>query len=347
MRFRCLSLLLGFVVLLSLAPVVVVQAATPDAVVAARNDLPQPYIVKKGDTLWDIANYFFRDPHQWLKIWEKNLYITNPDLIYPGNKIWFNPQARTAGGLTTVRPTPQVIIKPVERLEKPVDSTMAVTILERQDFILPGEEQGMGHILASPDERLNYGVHDRVYLKLDQPVKAGTMLDVFRTTDRVRDPANGQSLGLLVQHMGRVEVQSEENGVYRAVVVRAFEEISHGDRLKLAHTVDAQLHLISPESTLSGRVVYVRNGGHEAAQNQVIGITLGEESGVKAGMQLQIRRAGRIMIDRTSGQPVELPSEKIGDILVLLPQAHASIALITASTAPINVGDTVFGEPSR
>lgn len=346
MRFRCLSLLLGFMALLSVAPVAVVQAA-PDAVVAVRGDLPQPYIVKKGDTLWDIANYFFRDPHQWLKIWEKNLYITNPDLIYPGNKIWFNPHAQAAGGLTTCRPTPQVIIKPVERLEKPVDSTLALTILERQDFILPAEEQGMGHILASPDERLNYGVHDRVYLKLDQPVKAGTLLDVFRTTDRVRDPATAAPLGLLVQHMGQVEVQSEENGVYRAVVVKAFEEISRGDRLKPAHAVDAQLNLTLPVSTLSGRVVYVRNGGHEAAQNQVIGITLGAASGVKAGMQLQVRRAGRVITDRSSGQPVELPSEKIGDILVLLPQAQASIALITASTAPVNVGDTVFGEPSR
>ena len=61
-------------------------------------DLPQPYIVKKGDTLWDIANYFFKDPHKWLKIWERNLYITNPDLIYPGQVFkspWLMPYILT------------------------------------------------------------------------------------------------------------------------------------------------------------------------------------------------------------------------------------------------------------
>lgn len=57
---------------------------------ALNTPLSQPYTVKKNDTLWDIANHFFKNPARWMKIWEHNLYITNPDLIYPGNKIWFD-----------------------------------------------------------------------------------------------------------------------------------------------------------------------------------------------------------------------------------------------------------------
>ncbi|MDX8393733.1 MAG: LysM peptidoglycan-binding domain-containing protein [Mariprofundales bacterium] len=53
-------------------------------------NITQPYIVKSGDTLWHIASIFLKNPHRWIKVWENNAYITNPDLIYPGNEIWFD-----------------------------------------------------------------------------------------------------------------------------------------------------------------------------------------------------------------------------------------------------------------
>ena len=46
-----------------------------------------PYIIKRGDTLWDISNTFFKDPFLWPFIWKANPSITNPDLIFTGNKL--------------------------------------------------------------------------------------------------------------------------------------------------------------------------------------------------------------------------------------------------------------------
>jgi LysM repeat protein len=45
------------------------------------------YTIKQGDTLWDIANSFLKDPFLWPFIWKANPDITNPDLIYAGNKL--------------------------------------------------------------------------------------------------------------------------------------------------------------------------------------------------------------------------------------------------------------------
>ena len=45
------------------------------------------YIIKQGDTLWDISNTFFKDPFLWPFIWKANPSITNPDLIFTGNKL--------------------------------------------------------------------------------------------------------------------------------------------------------------------------------------------------------------------------------------------------------------------
>lgn len=46
------------------------------------------YIVKKGDTLWDLSESFFNDPFFWPDLWESNRHIEDPHWIYPGDSIY-------------------------------------------------------------------------------------------------------------------------------------------------------------------------------------------------------------------------------------------------------------------
>jgi hypothetical protein len=311
-------------------------------------NLPQPYIVKEGDTLWDIANYFFKNPHKWLKIWERNLYITNPDLIYPGNEIWFSVKQKKNGGLTKVHPQPQVINKPVEKLEKPINTSRFLGALARQGFIQPDAYEGVGYILDSKDERLNFGANDLLYLKMNQSANAGDRFDVFRTTgDSLKDPDSGKVLGMVVTHLGQIEIQSETDGIYHGVVLKTFEELSRGDRLKPARHIDTRITPSYPPGNIAGKILGIRGGAVEAGANQVIIINLGVSDGLESGAALSIHRSGRMVKDRVSGKDTLLPEEKIGEVLVLTPQSDLSLALVVESTASIHIGDAVRNRVRR
>lgn len=54
---------------------------------AASPEQPGKYVIRQGDTLWDIANAFYRDPFLWPLIWKSNPSVNDPDLIYPGNTL--------------------------------------------------------------------------------------------------------------------------------------------------------------------------------------------------------------------------------------------------------------------
>lgn len=49
--------------------------------------LASAYIVKRGDTIWDLSGQELRDPFAWGMIWQANPQVKNPHQIFPGQKL--------------------------------------------------------------------------------------------------------------------------------------------------------------------------------------------------------------------------------------------------------------------
>jgi nucleoid-associated protein YgaU len=86
------------------SPAVPAEAVPPAPV----QEKSTEYIIRKGDTLWDIANSFYRDPFLWPFIWKANPYVANADLIYPGNKLL----------IPSLAPIERAMEEPKERVAK-------------------------------------------------------------------------------------------------------------------------------------------------------------------------------------------------------------------------------------
>lgn len=87
--FACLSGLLAPGAALARAPQGDPALLTPAGttpVAAAQEKILYTYVIRPGDTLWDIAKWVLKNPFLWPELLKYN-YIGNPDLIFPGDKL--------------------------------------------------------------------------------------------------------------------------------------------------------------------------------------------------------------------------------------------------------------------
>lgn len=217
------------------------------------------YMVKPGDTLWDITKNELQDAFQWPMVWKENLRINNPDLIYPGQVINI-PVRLIPQGLTTLAlpaevslpaPEPEAAPEPEEALPEELAKlpTFKPSAFEgRKVKIIRAEplitrvallESGYitrrmpyeGEITGSAINRTMFAENDEVYVKTREEAEAGVKFYVLRKGKKVQQPVTGRNLGNLVSVVGTLVLEESGRKGLKARVLEAFDSIKTGDVL--------------------------------------------------------------------------------------------------------------------
>ncbi|OHE57687.1 MAG: hypothetical protein A2Z47_02595 [Thermodesulfovibrio sp. RBG_19FT_COMBO_42_12] len=254
------------------------------------------YIIKKGDTLWDISRGELKDPFLWPKIWKENPEIKNPDLIYPDQKIKIplylikevtpKPVEEVIPAIPEVKPEiketkkeePVVKIKPVKK-KYLIDKDALISSGYITESIV-----SKGEIVGAPNERTIFGKGDYVYIKTFNSTKKGDRFYIIHSTGEVKHPETGAMMGYLIEVVGVAEVVGEESNRTKVKITVSFCEVTVGDLLDEYYEIEQPFVTDNPRTpTISGFIVATKQKRILNAQYDIVYIDRGRKDGIEIG----------------------------------------------------------------
>ncbi|MEP7243932.1 MAG: LysM domain-containing protein [Gammaproteobacteria bacterium] len=324
-----------------------------------RPDAPRSYVVKKGDTLWDIASTFLKDPWFWPEVWIINPQVENPHLIYPGDTLALayggngNPQIRLQSG-GAARLNPRLRSEPLAGAIPTLPYSSIAAFLSRPTVLTKDQIKAAPHVLAFREKHIIGGSGNEIYVNnLNAPETA--RFSVIHVGEALRDPDDGDVVGYEGIYTATGEVVKTTNPA-KVVLTDSARETLVGDRLIAADTQTPLNFILSPPpKNLEGRIISVVDGTELIGQYQVVVINRGKRHGVVPGNVMAVDQAGELVSDRggslggktslrTTGlgsKKIRLPSERAGTMLVFRTFDRISYGLIVGASSEIHVQDFV------
>ena len=340
--------------------VALLTVASFAAAVELRGDHPDTYVVKRGDTLWDIAGRFLQRPWLWPEIWQANPQVKNPHLIYPGDVL-------------SLAYLDRVAMQPGQRSESPVN---AVNLSEIEPFLkdlrIVDSIEGLPYVVGLEDDRLRSSRGQVAYIKglegiapgqrylVVRPEKryrfverAGLCCDLFQSedldargdtfrgtgefwTNAVFPSKNTEMLGyeLITQSTGTV-TRGEVAGIQASTLLLDAEgrDVRVGDRLipVEAQPYDLQFFPHPPkEQQKYGRltVMSVADKYRTGGPHDVIAISGGSREGIDNGTVFSIWRRGSSTVDTIKDGLDKDESLTLFESKVRLPDEFAGHAMV-------------------
>lgn len=317
--------------------------------VALNPNHPERYVVKKGDTLWDISGVFLQRPWHWPEIWQANPQVENPHLIYPGDELTLvyrngRPMLELNRGKQTFKMSPEVREL---QLEQPIST---IAFADIKPFLtkprVVGDEvmTAAPYVVASANERLISGAGDIVYARgvLAQP---GDDFSVFRGGKAYVDPDSGEVLGYEAIYTGDATVKAIGDPATLDLTFTN-REVNIGDRLLEAEAEDFELQFFprAPEVPMDGQIISVFDGVSQVGQYQIVVLNLGLRDGLELGHVLSLYKGGETIRDVVSADrdaTVTLPDEHAGEAMVFRMFDKVSYAIVMRATSALNLYDRV------
>jgi LysM repeat protein len=318
------------------------EAMSASGGIGLKETAPLRYVVKKGDTLWGIANRYLADAYQWPELWYVNGKIANPHKIYPGDVL----QLMVVNGRTQlVRGDDLERLSPRIRESELEDALPAIPIDAIRNFlrgprVVDADTLNKApYILSFVDEHIIGAMNNPVFIK-NLKRDDGAAFSVVHKGVVYKDPDTGEILGYEAIPSGEAEIRAFGTPS-DAMLTKSFREILLGDRLLPleAENFQAFFYPHAPKAAVGAKIISVFNGVSQISQFQIVTLNRGSSQGLEAGHVLTILQAPRKIVDPVTGRADTLPEQEAGLLMVFKVMPKVSYGLVMSATRPVHVLD--------
>ncbi len=345
----------------------ITQASPNNSPPALKASAPNVYVVKKGDTLWDISGKFLSSPWRWKEIWASNRHVKNPHWIYPGDRLLLctldgrpligkdegdgcEGVIRRHGGGTSLQP--QIRVESLNNTIPVIPAAHIQQWLDHGLIIAPESIVGTPYILGTADNRVVAGVGQTVYARGNGLV-AGQNYGVFRESEPYTvTNAKGKKqivAAELLEVAAGTAIESEGDVTTLELTESFNAEVRRGDLVLPRYNPELP-SLFYPtatnEVTADGQIVRVMGSIGTAAQRSVVTVNRGAMHGAKAGHVLSIYQQGEVVRDPKTKESVKLPNPRVGNLMIFKTFDQFSYAYILDSSLPVKVGALIQAPPT-
>ena len=324
---------------------------------------PHVYVVKKGDTLWDISGKFLSKPWRWPEIWASNKHVKNPHWIYPGDRLLLcslngqplvgKDEGDGCDGIISRYTGNSANLRPQVRIEALNNSVPVIPLSDIQPWlehttILPAEAiVNTPYVLGTADQRVVAGKGQSIYVR-GQGLENGQRYGVFREGEPyiARDKqGKKQNLGVELTQVASGVAIRNENDISTLELTDSYNsEVRRGDRVMLEQ--DAMLPTLfyptDADQIRSGaQVIRVMGSIGTAAKNGVVAIDRGTADGIEIGQVFSTYQEGETIKDPKTKENVKLPGQYVGSVMIFKSFDHISYAYVLESELPIKIGSTL------
>jgi LysM domain len=325
---------------------------------------PDEYVVKPGDTLWDLSKVFLRDAWYWPEIWYLNPQVANPHLIYPGDRlklIYIDGAPRVTlaeraqdaqGGGGAKRLSPQVRREPLSRAITAIPYEVIATFLGRPTLLDASQVKEAPYIVAMRDDHVIGSAGNELYVMGLDDAEQASRHSIIHVGDKIFDPETGAMLGYSGVYVGSGPILVEGSPA-KLLLTESMREALQGDKA-FPEAVDVNLDFVphAPETDVSAAIIAVQD--HSVmGQYQIVALNRGAAAGLEPGHVLATFRAGEIVRDDfaggglatgrvrsgRSGGKVQLPDERTGLVMVFKAYERMSYAIVMEATHEIRYSD--------
>ncbi len=308
------------------------------------DDAPDEYVVQVGDTLWDIAATFLKDPWYWPEIWYVNPQVENPHLIYPGDVLALiyvdgMPRVTTQVG-SSYRLSPEARVTPLTEAITSVSYESVSAFLSRGVVIEKGEVESLPYLVATKGEHLIAAAGNTVYVR-GTGARPGERFNVVHIGDKLIDPEDNHLIGYQGIEVGEGTISSSGDPATMALT-SSKQEAVQGDRL-IPTSVEVPLNFFpkAPSSNIDGQIIAVVGGVTQIGQYMVIVINRGADDGLAVGDVLSVWQRGQTVKDRVEGGSVRLPDEQAGTAMIFKVYDEIGYGLVMEATQALHTRDFV------